>query len=71
MKFKTVTVKTEKPDAVRNGDCIRTLRKRHKISLRYLARMLGISAPYLSDMEQGKRSFSKERFDEAVSKFQS
>ncbi len=38
----------------------RKLRERAKIGLRALAREMGISAPYLIDLERGHRGFSAE-----------
>lgn len=49
----------------------RRLRERAKIGLRALAREMGISAPYLIDLERGHRSFSaelQERHTEALTK---
>lgn len=37
------------------GGQIRILREERKMSLRELARRLGLSAPYISDMELGRR----------------
>jgi len=37
------------------GGKLRELREQRKLSLRELARRLGISAPYLLDMELGRR----------------
>lgn len=40
-----------------NGGYLRAIRLRANISLREVARRLGISAAYLSDMELGRRAF--------------
>ena len=59
-------------DKIRNGATIRTARKKKNMSLRELARKLTVSAPYLSDLEQGNRSFSEDLFNrakQAIAKF--
>lgn len=40
------------------GNALRENRKRKRISLREMAKRLGISAPYLSDIELGRRGIS-------------
>lgn len=55
----TTVVKTDNAAA---GEAIRSMRKAKKISLRRLAKALGITPPYLSDMELGRRGWSPERF---------
>ncbi|MGB1101904.1 MAG: helix-turn-helix domain-containing protein [Pontimonas sp.] len=42
------------------GAVMRAERERRKISLRSLAKQLGCSAPFLSDMERGHRKYSIE-----------
>lgn len=42
------------------GQAMRTERERCRISLRELSRRLGVSAPFLSDMERGNRKYSIE-----------
>lgn len=44
------------PRRVRNGDYLRALREREGLSLREVARRLALSAPYLSDVERGRRA---------------
>jgi len=39
----------------------RSLRKKSGLSLRRVARIMGISAPYLSDLELGNRAWSAAR----------
>lgn len=54
-----------------DGPKKRILRKRHKISLRALAREIGISPQHLLDLEQGHRRFTDdmlERHDVALTK---
>ena len=46
----------EAPDWAVLGQRIRDARVRKGVSLRALARRVGVSAPYLSDMERGNRS---------------
>ena len=45
----------------------RKLRKEAKVSLRFLAGRMGISAPSLSDMELGRRHWTEERIRQFVS----
>ncbi len=66
MKFKTIEKRVLIADDVANGESIRSLRESRGKSLRWLARSLKISAPYLSDMEKGKRGFSEKWFKEAL-----
>jgi ribosome-binding protein aMBF1 (putative translation factor) len=42
------------------GQAMRQGRQRRKVSLRSLAKQLGCSAPFLSDMERGNRKYSIE-----------
>jgi predicted transcriptional regulator len=49
---------------VNQGDlatCMRRLREQHSCSLRKMAVKLGVSAPYLSDLELGRRNWSEKR----------
>jgi predicted transcriptional regulator len=57
----TVTV----PNDEANGSLIRILRTKANMSLRELARQLDVSAPYVSDLELGRRSFSENLFRRA------
>jgi transcriptional regulator with XRE-family HTH domain len=41
------------------GDAVRFLRERKGISLRQLAAQVGVSAPFLSDLERNRRSTEK------------
>lgn len=50
------------------GAMMRTERERRKVSLRELSRRLGISAPFLSDMERGNRKYSIEWCKKALTK---
>lgn len=67
MKTEFQLSKIDSPDRVANGQIIRTLRNRKAMSLRRLAFELDLSPPYLSDLELGNRSFSKEMFNRAKS----
>jgi len=49
--------------ALHISDEMRKLRKDADITLRGLARELGISAPYLVDMEMGKRRYLEKHVD--------
>ena len=40
------------------GQAMRDARKRQKFTLRELAQRMGVSAPFLSDMERGNRDYS-------------
>ncbi|HLK15193.1 MAG TPA: helix-turn-helix transcriptional regulator [Fimbriimonadaceae bacterium] len=51
---------TALPTNVRTlGDAVRFLRERQGISLRQLATKVGVSAPFLSDLERNRRSTEK------------
>lgn len=43
------------------GEALRTKRKTAKLSLRVVAKAMGISAMYLCDMERGRRLWSADR----------
>ena len=45
------------PDLQATGQQVRDARQKAGMSLRAAARALGISAPYLSDMERGRRGW--------------
>lgn len=49
------------------GQMLRKLREGAKVSLGQLARTLGVTTPYLSDVELGRRGpLTKERIDQAA-----
>jgi transcriptional regulator with XRE-family HTH domain/NTP pyrophosphatase (non-canonical NTP hydrolase) len=50
-----VPLKSIPPEALHYGDAIRLLRERKKMTLRALAQAVGVSAPFLSDLEHGRR----------------
>ena len=68
----TVIQKTiEVPDNAATGLALRTMRRKVPLSLREVARRMGITAPYLCDLEQGKRGWTNDlakRFQEALRK---
>ncbi len=48
------------------GETIRSARESKRITLRELARRMGVSAPYISDVEHDRRSLSPERKRDAA-----
>ena len=67
--LKIKCIKTLKIDHVSSGKTARKKRERANVSLREIARRMKISAPYLSDLELGKRNWSVKlarRFESAV-----
>lgn len=54
---KTITV----PDHEKTGEMMRARRIQAKKSLRYVAQKLGFSAPYVFDLEKGKRAWTEEK----------
>jgi predicted transcriptional regulator len=48
-------------DDVATGEKMRRHRKHYGISLRALAKAMKVSAPFLSDLELGRRNWSNER----------
>ena len=44
------------PEVTTLGEAIRYLRERRKVTLRWLARQVGISPPFLSDLEHNRRN---------------
>lgn len=45
----------------RNGEFARECREKTGLSLRKLAKRMGVSAPFLSDLERGNRTWSDEQ----------
>lgn len=43
------------------GEAMRQLRKAHRISRREVARRMGLSAPFISDLERGKHNWDGSR----------
>lgn len=63
---KIPTETTVEIDHKKAGSDVRVLRLAKEMKLRWLAVELGISAPYLCDLENGKRNWTTERFDKAI-----
>lgn len=53
-------------DHVEAGRLIRKLRRKHGVSLRTLAKRMGFSAPFISDLERGRRNWTPETFNDAA-----
>jgi transcriptional regulator with XRE-family HTH domain len=53
-------------DHVATGALVRKARAGKRISLRDMAIALNVSAPYLSDLERGRRNWTVERYAQAV-----
>jgi len=53
-------------DHAKCGDKVRVQRERLSIPLKDFALLLGISAPFLSDLERGKRNWTEARFLQVV-----
>lgn len=47
-------------DHVTTGQLFRVARKKSKLSLREMARRLKLTAPYVSDLERGRRNWTEE-----------
>jgi transcriptional regulator with XRE-family HTH domain len=47
------------PEVTTLGEAIRYLREQRKVTLRWLGREVGVSAPFLSDLEHNRRSTDK------------
>ena len=61
-----VTKRTEEIDHVETGKRMRASRVKKHVSLRTLADRIGVSAPYLSDLELGRRAWSEERAQQFI-----
>jgi hypothetical protein len=57
------TVEVRKVDNAALGYMMRKLRQTQGVSLRYVARQMDLSAPYVSDMELGRRNWTVERVE--------
>ncbi len=55
-----VTTQVEQIDHKATGRRLRSLRENNNLSLRDLGEWLELSAAYLSDLERGKRNWSKQ-----------
>lgn len=66
MKISPVTETVEKIDHAATGALIRKHRMSKGKSLRWLAKQMKITAPFLSDLELGRRNWKGERFNQAI-----
>ena len=58
MLIKLVTKSSTEIDSVATGANVRTARRKVNMSLRELSRRMGCSAPYVSDLELGRRNWN-------------
>jgi transcriptional regulator with XRE-family HTH domain len=63
--MKVPVIQTTKIDQAKAGQMIRELRKKSGVSLRDMALKMNLSAPFVSDMELGRRNWSEEKFASA------
>lgn len=47
-------------DHAETGICNQTLRRMRRLSLREVARRMGLSAPFVSDLERGRRNWTED-----------
>ncbi len=66
MKLPTKSVQTTEINHQLAGDRVRQVRKKAGISLRKLATEMGVSAPFLSDLERGRRNWSEKNYAQAL-----
>lgn len=66
MKLPTVEVRSKEINHAECGKLIRAKREKLGMSLRRLAKEMGVTAPFLSDLELGRRNWKVERFNKAV-----
>ena len=64
------TIPTREVDNTKAGQMIRAARTKAEVSLRRLALAMGKSAPYLCDLELGRRNWTPELFSCAEAKLQ-
>ena len=62
MRLKLPTKSVPQISHERAGKLIRRVRREHGFSQWVLADAMNISAPYLSDLERGRRNWTAERF---------
>lgn len=58
MNIEPVTLQTVLIDHIKTGARVRNARLRAGVSLRELARRLNLSAPFVSDLERGRRNWT-------------
>lgn len=63
MKLPTISERVKRIDHQKAARLVREARKKKKLSLRDVAKQLGFSAAYLSDLERGRRNWSSDLFD--------
>ncbi|MDO5575571.1 MAG: helix-turn-helix domain-containing protein [Fibrobacter sp.] len=73
-KSELVDIKTtdwyKKMDSeMKPGDYLKTYRNAHSLTQSQLSEMIGVSVPYLSDMETGKRAISRKKAKELAEIF--
>lgn len=61
-----ITRKVEVTDEIATGAKMRELRLQTGVSLRQVARHMDLSAPYLSDLERGRRAWTESRAMEFI-----
>jgi predicted transcriptional regulator len=59
-------ISTDSLDHAAIGALIRKARTSRRIGLKDLAKAMAVSAPYLSDLERGRRNWTVERYVRAV-----
>lgn len=62
----TIVASKEVPDNVKCAAAVRSERILARMSMRELARRMDISAPYLGDLELGRRSWNEFRYKQAM-----
>lgn len=63
--MKPVTEPKQQINHAETGKLVREMREAKGISLRQLAKQMDVSAPFLSDMERGRRNWTTARFEQA------
>ncbi len=66
MQMKLATEKVNKINNIETGKRVRAAREKAGKSLRWLANELDVTAPFLSDLELGRRNWTIERFDKVA-----
>ncbi len=66
LKLVTKTEKEIKVDHIASGKIVKAYRMKHKLTTDQVAVQLSISQAYYSDLENGRRNWTEQRFAEAV-----
>ena len=66
MQPKLPTVNVKSINHLEAGKRIRALREKAGMSVRRLANEMGFSAPFMSDLERGRRNWTEAHFNKAV-----